>query len=94
MAKRLERKENANDKRKMTSKKIMKLERIRGKRKIIKFVNAKKNKLRDLSDIFKKDFKDVEIKQMQFENNFLYFNTIILLFIFVLFIYLIYIYKY
>ena len=37
------------------------------KKKIINFVSGNKNKLRELSDIFKKHFKDIEIKQLDID---------------------------
>lgn len=37
------------------------------KRKIINFVSGNKNKLRELSDIFNENFKDIEIKQLDID---------------------------
>ena len=37
------------------------------KKKVINFVSGNKNKLRELSDIFKKHFKDIEIKQLDID---------------------------
>ncbi len=71
-------------------KKLMRLKQIRNEKNIIKLVNSKKNELRKLSDTFKKDFKDVEMKQLEFEDTFLNFNVIIILLFIVLFIYLFY----
>ena len=37
------------------------------KKKVINFVSGNKNKLRELSDIFNKNFKDIEIKQLDID---------------------------
>ena len=66
--------------------KNMRSNRMRGKKKNI-FENVSGNKLRDLPDIFKIDFKVAETRLFEFESSFLYFNMILLFLIIVLFIY-------
>ena len=50
-----------------TSKKAVKLKAISKKKKIINFVSGNKNKLRELTDIFKKHIPDVEIRQLDID---------------------------
>ena len=68
MTKKGEKKGKTNiEKEAKTSKKILKLKKISKKKKIINFVSCNKNKLRELSDIFQKYIKDIEIKQLDID---------------------------
>ena len=68
MTKKGEKKGKTNiEKEAKTSKKILKLKKISKKKKIINFVSGNKNKLRELSDIFQKYIKDIEIKQLDID---------------------------
>ena len=66
MAKKLQKKAKANPKLKRT-KRSKATKSPKTKSKIINFVSGNKNKLRELSDIFKKHFKDIEIKQVDID---------------------------
>ena len=66
MAKKLQKKAKANPKLKRT-KRSKATKSPKTKSKIINFVSGNKNKLRELSDIFKKHFKDIEIKQLDID---------------------------
>ena len=62
MVKKTQRKAKAS-KKMITTKRSQKL----AKKKVINFVSGNKNKLRELSDIFNKHFKDIEIKQLDID---------------------------
>ena len=62
MVKKTTKKAKTAEKKTKTTKKTLKLKKIEAKKKIINFVSGNKNKLRELSDIFKKHIKDVELK--------------------------------
>ena len=66
MAKKLQKKAKANPKLKRT-KRSKATKSPKTKSKIINFVSGNKNKLRELSDIFKKHFNDIEIKQLDID---------------------------
>ena len=67
MAKKTAKKVKKTEKKTKTTKKTLKLKRIEAKKKIINFVSGNKNKLRELSDIFQKHIKGVEIKQLDID---------------------------
>ena len=67
MAKKTAKKVKKTEKKTKTTKKTLKLKKIETKKKIINFVSGNKNKLRELSDIFQKHIKDVEIKQLDID---------------------------
>ena len=67
MVKKTAKKGNTAEKKTKTTKKTLKLKKIEAKKKIINFVSGNKNKLRELSDIFQKHIKDVEIKQLDID---------------------------
>ncbi len=67
MVKKTSKKGKTAEKKTKTTKKTLKLKKIEAKKKIINFVSGNKNKLRELSDIFQKHIKDVEIKQLDID---------------------------
>ena len=67
MAKKTAKKVKNTEKKTKTTKKTLKLKKIEAKKKIINFVSGNKNKLRELSDIFQKHIKGVEIKQLDID---------------------------
>ena len=67
MVKKTTKKGKTAEKKTKTKKKTLKLKKIEAKKKIINFVSGNKNKLRELSDIFQKHIKDVEIKQLDID---------------------------
>ena len=69
MAKKVSKKSKAQSKEKKikTVSATKKEKRIKQKQKIINFVSGNKNKLKELSDIFKENFKDIEIKQLDID---------------------------
>ena len=67
MVKKTTKKGKTAEKKTKTTKKTLKLKKIEAKKKIINFVSGNKNKLRELSDIFQKHIKDVEIKQLDID---------------------------
>ena len=67
MVKKTAKKGKTAEKKTKTTKKTLKLKKIEAKKKIINFVSGNKNKLRELSDIFQKHIKDVEIKQLDID---------------------------
>ena len=67
MVKKTPKKGKTAEKKTKTTKKTLKLKKIEAKKKIINFVSGNKNKLRELSDIFQKHIKDVEIKQLDID---------------------------
>ena len=69
MAKKVSKKPKAQSKEKKikTVSATKKEKRIKQKQKIINFVSGNKNKLKELSDIFKENFKDIEIKQLDID---------------------------
>ena len=67
MAKKTAKKGKTAEKKTKTTKKTLKLKKIEAKKKIINFVSGNKNKLRELSDIFQKHIKDIEIKQLDID---------------------------
>ena len=69
MAKKVSKKSKAKSKEKKikTVSAAKKEKRIKQKQKIINFVSGNKNKLKELSDIFKENFKDIEIKQLDID---------------------------
>ena len=69
MAKKVSKKSKAKSKEKKikTVSATKKEKRIKQKQKIINFVSGIKNKLKELSDIFKENFKDIEIKQLDID---------------------------
>jgi inosine triphosphate pyrophosphatase len=69
MAKKVSKKSKAKSKEKKikTVSATKKEKRIKQKQKIINFVSGNKNKLKELSDIFKENFKDIEIKQLDID---------------------------
>ena len=69
MAKKVSKKSKAKSKEKKikTVSATKKEKKIKQKQKIINFVSGNKNKLKELSDIFKENFKDIEIKQLDID---------------------------
>ena len=67
MVKKTTKKGKTAEKKTKTTKKTLKLKKIEAKKKIINFVSGNKNKLRELSDIFQKHIKDIEIKQLDID---------------------------
>ena len=67
MVKKTAKKGKTAEKKTKTTKKTLKLKKIEAKKKIINLVSGNKNKLRELSDIFQKHIKDVEIKQLDID---------------------------
>ena len=67
MVKKTAKKGKTAEKKTKTTKKTLKLKKIEAKKKIINFVSGNKNKLRELSDIFQKHIKDIEIKQLDID---------------------------
>ena len=69
MAKKVSKKPKAQSKEKKikTVSATKKEKRIKQKQKIINFVSGNKNKLKELSDIFKENFRDIEIKQLDID---------------------------
>ena len=69
MAKKVSKKSKAKSKEKKikTVSAAKKEKKIKQKQKIINFVSGNKNKLKELSDIFKENFKDIEIKQLDID---------------------------
>ena len=67
MVKKTSKKGKTAEKKTKTTKKTLKLKKIEAKKKIINFVSGNKNKLRELSDIFQKHIKDIEIKQLDID---------------------------
>ena len=69
MAKKVSKKSKAQSKEKRikTVSATKKEKKIKQKQKIINFVSGNKNKLKELSDIFKENFKDIEIKQLDID---------------------------
>ncbi len=68
MAKKVSKKsKTSQEKKPKTSKKASKIKTMEKKKKIINFVSGNQNKLRELSDIFKKYIKDVEIRQLDID---------------------------
>ena len=73
MAKKTSKKSKAQSKEKKiktvsaTKKEKKQKQKQKQKQKIINFVSGNKNKLKELSDIFKENFKDIEIKQLDID---------------------------